>query len=69
MLGCRFLRNFATEHDTAKLVTSFHSESPGHSNDINISQCSKLSKIGQNLLIIDLAFHQIFAIFKMHLKL
>ena len=31
--------NSATEHATTKLLTSFHSESTAHSNDINISDC------------------------------
>ena len=45
-----------TEHDTMKLIASFHSESTAHSNDINISCYEKISKIGENPLIIDLAF-------------
>ena len=30
-------KNYATKHDTTKLITSFHSESTVHSNDIDIS--------------------------------
>ena len=33
------MNNSATEHDTTELITSFHSESAAHSNDINISYC------------------------------
>ena len=59
------MNNSATEHDTMKLIASLHSESTGHSNDTNIAYCSKLPKIGENPLIIDLAFCQNFAIFTM----
>ena len=52
------MNNSATEHDTTKLITSFHSESNAHSNDINISYYEKVPKIGENPLIIDLSFHQ-----------
>ena len=48
-----------------KLIMSFHSESTAHSNDINISYYEKIPKIGENPLIIDLAFHRNFAIFAM----
>ena len=54
-----------TEHDTMQLITPFHSESTAHSNDINISYYEKISKLGENPLIIDLAFYQNFAIFTM----
>ena len=68
-LGCSrldFCDNISvTEHDTMELITSFHSESTAHSNDINISYCQKIPKIGENPLIIDLVFHQKFAIFAM----
>ena len=45
------LNNSTTEQDTMKLITSFHSESIVHSNDINISYSWKLSKIGENTLM------------------
>ena len=51
-----------------KLITPFHPESTVHSNDINISYYEKIPKIGENPLIIDLAFGQNFAIFAMCLK-
>ena len=35
------LNNSTTEHDTAELITPFHSESTVHSNDINISYYEK----------------------------
>ena len=57
--------NFVTEHDTTE---SFHSESTAHFNDINISYYEKNTQNGENLLIIDLAFHQNFAIFAMYSK-
>ena len=59
------MTNSTTEHDTTKLITPFHSESTAHSNDINISYYEKIPKIGENPLIIDLVFHQNFAIFAM----
>ena len=59
------MNNSTTEHDTMKLITSFHSESTAHSNDINISYYEKIPKIGENPLIIDLAFHRNFPIFAM----
>ena len=59
------MNNLETEHDTMKLIMSFHSESTAHSNDINISYFEKIPKIGENPLIIDLVFHQNFAIFAM----
>ena len=62
------LNNQTTGHDTTKLITSFHSESTVHSNDINISCYKKLLEIGENPLIIDLTFHLNFAIFAMYLK-
>ena len=62
------MNNSTTEHDTMKLITPFHSESTAHSNDINISYYEKIPKIGENPLIIDLAFHQNFAIFAMCLR-
>ena len=31
------MNNLATKHDMTKLITSFHSESTAHSNDVNIS--------------------------------
>ena len=56
------MNKFATEHDTTKLITPFHSESTVHS----ISHVmKKVSKIGKNPLIIDLMFGQNFAIFAM----
>ena len=57
--------NSTTEHDTTELNTPFHSESTAHSNDINISYYEEIPKIGENPLIIDLVFHQNFAIFAM----
>ena len=51
--------------DTMNLSMSFHSESTAHSNDNIISYCEKVPKIGENPLIIDLAFHQNIAIFVM----
>ena len=64
---CDFLvtNNSTIRHDTTELIAPFHSESTAHSNDINISYYEKISKIGENPLIIDLAFHQNFAIFAM----
>ena len=62
------MNNSTTKHDATKLSTSFHSESIAHPHDINISYCEKISKIGENPLIIDLAFHQNFAIFAMFSK-
>ena len=62
------MNNSTTEHDTVKLITPFHSESTAHSNDINISCYEKIPKIGENPLIIDLAFHQNLAIFAMFSK-
>ena len=59
------MNNSTTEHDTMKVTTSFHSESTVHSNDINISYDKKYPKNGENPLIIDLVFHQNFAIFAM----
>ena len=50
------MNNLTTKHDTKKLITSFHSESPAHSNDINISYHEEIPKIGENPLIIDLMF-------------
>ena len=38
------MNNFATEHDTTKLIRSFHSESIVHSNDSNISYYERLPK-------------------------
>ena len=60
------MNNSTTEHDAMKLIASFHSKSTAHSNDINISYCEKIPKIGENPLIIDLAFHPNFAIFAMY---
>ena len=62
------MNNSATEHDTAKLITSFHSESISHSNDNNISYCLKITQIDENPLIIDFVFHQNFDIFAICLK-
>ena len=59
------MNNSATEHDTMKLITPFHSESTAHSTDITILYYEKISKIGENPFIIDLAFYQNFAIFAM----
>ena len=39
-----FANNSATERDTTKLITLFHSESTAHSNDINILYRQKLPK-------------------------
>ena len=50
------------KNNTTKIITTFHSESTVHSNDINISYCEKTPKIGENPFIIDLAFHQNFSI-------
>ena len=57
------MNNSTTEHDTMKLITSLHSESTVHYNDINVSYHKKFAQIFENPLIIDLAFHQNFAIF------
>ena len=38
------MNNFATEHDTTKLIRPFHSESIVHSNDSNMPYCEKLPK-------------------------
>ena len=57
------MNNPAIKHDTTELITPFHSESTAHSNAINISYYAEIPKIGENPLIIDLAFHQNFAIF------
>ena len=47
-----WMTNSTIEHDTTELITSFHSESTAHSNDINISYCEKISKIiGENPLL------------------
>ena len=62
------MNNFTTEHDTTKLIRSFHSQSIIHSNDSNISYCEKIAQIDENPLIIDLVFCQNFAIFAMCLK-
>ena len=59
------MNNSTIEYDTTELITPFHSESTAHSNDINISYYEKIPKIGENPLIIDLVFHQNFAIFAM----
>ena len=59
------MNNSTIEHDTMKLITSFHSESTAHYNDINISYYEKIPKIGKNPLIIDLAFHPNLTIFAM----
>ena len=54
-----------TEHHATIFITPFHPQSTTQSNDINISYYEKIPKIGENPLIIDLAFHQNFAIFTM----
>ena len=59
------MKNSTIEHDTTEIITPFRSESTAHSNDINISYCEKILKIGENPLIIDLAFSTKFAIFAM----
>ena len=59
------VNNSATEHGAKHLFISFYSESNAHSNDITISNCFKIPEIGENPLIIDLVFHQNFAIFAM----
>ena len=63
------MNNSTTEHDTIELITSFHSESTVHSNDINISYHEEIPQNGENPLIIDLAFCQNFAVFAMYSKL
>ena len=50
------MNNLTTEHDTKKLITSFCSESPAHSNNINLAYHEEIPKIGENPLIIDLMF-------------
>ena len=60
-----FMNNSTTEHDAMKIITSFHSESTAHSNDISISYHEKIPKICENPLIIDLALCPNFAIFAM----
>ena len=50
-LGFLQMNNSTTEHDTMKLITSFHSESTAHSNDITISYHEKILKIGENSLL------------------
>ena len=40
------MNNSTTEHDTMELITSFHSESTAHSNDINSSYYEEIPKIG-----------------------
>ena len=57
-----------SKNDTTKLITTFHSESTVHSNDINISYCEKTQNIGKNSFIIDLAFHQNFSILTVYSK-
>ena len=52
----------ATEHDTRKVITSFHSESTVHLNDVNISHMLKITQIDENPLIIDLVIFQNLAI-------
>ena len=47
--------NLAIEHDATELITPFHSELTVHFNDI-ILYCEKIPIIGENPLIIDLAF-------------
>ena len=42
--------NSASEHNTAKLFTSFYSESIVYSIEISISYCSKIPKIDENSL-------------------
>ena len=39
------MNNSTTEHDTAELITPFHSESTALSNDISISYYEKIPKI------------------------
>ena len=41
------MNNSTTEHDTMKLITSFHSESTAHSNDISIPYHEKIPKISE----------------------
>ena len=57
------MNNSTIEHDTTKLLTSFHLESTIHSNDVNTSHCKKSPKISVNPLIIDLVLCQNFDIF------
>ena len=64
MISTKLMNNSANEHHTTKLITSFHSESTVHSNDINILYYEKIPKIGKN----PLTFHPNFAIFAMFLK-
>ena len=60
------MNNSTIEHDTTELITPFHSESTAYSNNINISYYEKIPKIGENPLIIDLAFHKNFAMCSEH---
>ena len=46
------MNNSTTEHDTAKLITPFRSESTALSNDINISYYEEIPEIDENPLII-----------------
>ena len=59
------MNNSTVTHATMKLIASLQSESTAHFNNINILYHGKLPKIGENPLIIDLAFHQNLAIFAM----
>ena len=55
------MNNSTTEHDTAKLIIPFHSESTALSIDINISYYQEIPEIGENpLVFVDLTFVKIF---------
>ena len=47
-----FLNKSTIEHDMTELIAPFHSESSAHSNDINVSYCEIMPKIGKNPLIV-----------------
>ena len=53
------MNNSATEHDTTRLITSFHSELTVHSNDISISYCKKLHKLVKIPLLLTWRFIKI----------
>ena len=49
--------NLTIEHDTAELITPYFTQNQLHIfNNIIISCCEEIPKIGENPLIIDLAF-------------
>ena len=53
------MNNSTTEHDTAKLIIPFHSESTALSIDINISYYQEIPEICEKPLITDLTFVKI----------